>query len=486
MRRQASVLLAVVLAFVFAATTGCAGKDKPKAKKRTVLSTEYHDAKVGEQASRDIAAEVGVLDDPALNKYVSDIGNKLLRGVPRRSFHYQFMVIDQTEPNAFALPGGYIFISRGLLSLANSEDELACVIGHEITHAHRRHAAAQQALDAAQNKLSMPYIRAANLAAYGRDMEREADEGGQILCAAAGYDPMGMSTFLQHLGSVERLIVGHARLPTFYDTHPGSTERAAANAVRASELRWTRDKTLGDTHLGYLRRVNGLPLGQRPESGVFIGQRFLHPDLDFQLTFPPGWRTQNTNRAVGAASPRGDGVLFLSVDMPDGPPAQLAHDFLEKMKEDQPVELVSEGTTEIAGIDGYRLTVEGGRGHGAAVADLYFFPYRGATWRITAMAQRRAFDAYHNPMQNAVRSFGPLTDDDRAQVRSTRLRMVFAQPGEDVKALGQRTGNAWNPGHTAVYNGLFVDHRFDGGELVKIARHEPYVTKAPPVVSQAR
>ncbi|MBW2294722.1 MAG: M48 family metallopeptidase, partial [Deltaproteobacteria bacterium] len=111
--------------------------------------------------------------------------------------------MDQTEPNAFALPGGHIFISRGLLALANNEDELACVIGHEITHANQRHSAAQQGL--AKRSLAIGYLRAASMASYSREMERAADQGGQTLCATAGYNPMGMSTFLHSLDQNQRL-----------------------------------------------------------------------------------------------------------------------------------------------------------------------------------------------------------------------------------------------------------------------------------------
>ena len=202
-------------------------KPSDEKKKRNILLTEYDDARVGAEASRDVEAEIGLLDDPELDAYVSQIGRRLLRGVPRRSFHYQFSIVDQFEPNAFALPGGYIFISRGLLALANSEDELANVIGHEITHAALRHSAARQDIERGGNPLSMGWVRAANLAAYGRDMERTADREGQKLAAAAGYDPMGMSTFLGNLGQMERLRIGHTRMPSFFDTHPGSRGRAA-------------------------------------------------------------------------------------------------------------------------------------------------------------------------------------------------------------------------------------------------------------------
>jgi predicted Zn-dependent protease len=115
------------------------------------------------------------------------------------------------------------------LLLANNEDELACVIGHEITHAARHHAAAQAA---GQGVALSPWGASQN-AAYSRDMERTADEGGQILCAAAGYDPSALASFLTTLDQAERLRAGYSRTPGFFDSHPGSQERAAAAATRA-------------------------------------------------------------------------------------------------------------------------------------------------------------------------------------------------------------------------------------------------------------
>jgi predicted Zn-dependent protease len=453
---RCAAILACATALVFAA---CAGSPKSggKKKRQTLLLTEYDDARVGREAAKEIAAEVGLVEESGLDAYVSEIGRKLLRGVPRRSFQYEFSVVDQFEPNAFALPGGYIFISRGLLALANNEDEVACVVGHEITHAALRHAAAQQALAKSGNPLTMPWVRAANIASYGRDMEREADRGGQMLAAAAGYDPMGMSTFLKSLGQLERFLIGHARLPTFFDTHPGSQERAAVNAARAREIRWKRDPALGDTRASHLRRVDGLALGQRPESGIFVGERFLHPDLDFQVRFPEGWRTSNTNRAVGAFSPR----------------------FVAKMQGEGPVKVKQSEAVKIGHIDAWRMQLEGSSGRVSVIAYMTFIPYRGATWRITGVSPSQTSKQYLGRTLNTARSFRPLSDAERDSIRSTRLRLATARRGEDLEALGQRSGNAWDLSRTAVFNGIFTNERFEGEELVKIARIEPYVPPAP-------
>jgi predicted Zn-dependent protease len=148
-------------------------------------------------------------------------------------------------------------------------------------------------------------------------MERDADRGGQLLAAAAGYDPMGMSTFLANLALAERLSTG-PRGPSFFDSHPGSVERASVNAVRASEIRLQQNDMLGDTRASHLRAVEGLALGPRPEGGDFEGTLFLHPELGFQIRFPDGWRLQNSPRAVGAMSPHRDAIVYLTADMPPG------------------------------------------------------------------------------------------------------------------------------------------------------------------------
>lgn len=473
-RRTLQILLATALACALA-LAGPACSSGPKKKKRIVLATEYDDARYGEEASKEVAAEMGLLDDPKLEAYVSGIGKKLLRGIPRRGFHYEFKVVDQFEPNAFALPGGYIFVSRGLLALANTEDEVACVIGHEIAHAARRHSAAQQALARRGNPLAMPWVRAATMAAYSRDMESEADEDGQKLAAAAGYDPMGMSTFLRRLGEMERLMVGFKRSPTFFDTHPGSSERAAINATRARDIRWIRDPSLGDTRTAHLEEIDGIALGQRPQSGVFEGSRFLHPDLDFHLQFPEGWRTANTNQAVGALAPDGDALVFLTVDLPAGEPEEISQMFVDKaIAEGRSVQVEKLQRVKIGEIEAWRMEMRESVGMVSVATIVTFIPYRDATWRITGMSLASRASQYTGRILNTARSFGPLTEEERASIRSARLRLVKALPDETLVEVGERADSAWRPNRAAVYNGVFVDHRFAGGEWVKVAKVEPY------------
>lgn len=468
------IATAVFIGLVCLGFVACAGSPKTPRKKTTVLLSEYDDVRVGREVSKDVATEVGLLDDPELTAYVNAIGQKLLRAVPRRPFEYQFMIVDQVEPNAFALPGGFVYLSRGLLALVNNEDELACVIGHEISHVAARHAAAQQAIGRGQPALLNPWVRAGRMASYGRDLERSADKGGQILCAAAGYDPRGMATFLDSLTQMERLRTGFSRHATFFDTHPGTTERSAVAAVRASEIRWKRDRSIADPRASLLGRIDGLPVGQRPGAGLFVGDAFLHPELDFYVRFPKGWEKSNTNSVVGAEAPRGQAIVFLMVDVPPGDPRQVAESWAAKANREVAIELTESRPVKVGSIDAWRIEVASGTGAGRVASYVTFIPYGDATWRITGASPSISPERFLRRTLSTARSFRPLTSEERASLETSRLRIAVAEPGEDLAALGRRTANAWNISETATHNGVLPNHRYAGGEQVKILRVEPY------------
>jgi len=473
--------LRAVLCAVLISCATCGGTPpRPKGERTIILDTEYRDRDLGEDAALDVAEQMGIVADPALAAYVQELGERLSRHTMLRPFEYRFAIVDQFEPNAFALPGGYIFVSRGLLALANSEDELANVLGHEITHAAARHAAAQQEVARRQNPLAMPYMRAAYLAAYSRDQERDADRGGQMIAAAAGYDPMGMSTFLENLGNVERLRMGHSRLPSFFDTHPGATERTATAAARAREIGWSRSANAPDSRASYLEHIDGIELGVRPSEGVIRSGSFLHPDLDFHLRFPDGWRVSNAQRAVGASPPTGGASIFLEIQDRGGDPVAAARSFVTRYAEELRIEVLAAQRVDIRGLPAFRLDLNGVTGGFDVAAQITFVAYRDLIYRITCVAPRNTAKKHLALGLNTVRSFRPLTPEERDSIQSLRLRVVTAMRGEGISALSERTGNVWDTQRTAVLNAVYADVRFEGGESVKIARAEPYTPEAPP------
>ncbi|MBW2272629.1 MAG: M48 family metalloprotease [Deltaproteobacteria bacterium] len=473
----------MVFGSIFGSTIGCSGGGSrpPQEKQRQVLlSTEYDDVRLGDEASKQIEAEMGIFDDPELTTYVEDIGKRLLRYAPERPFDYTFQIVDQATPNAFALPGGHIYVSRGLVGLANSEDELACVIGHEITHAAERHSAGRQAHSRRLNPLAMGYMRAMAIASYGREHERDADRGGQVLAAQAGYDPIGMSTFLQSLNAIERFDIGWSRLPSFFATHPGTSERSASTQDRANAMSWTPQPPIAANHDEFLARLDGLVWGPNPAEGVFQGSRFLHPDLNFGFTFPEGWTTLNSHQAVVATSPDRDAQISLSLAGPGHDPEKAAEEYIDtrlkemqgKVKRGQPIRI---GT-----LPAYRVEAEG-RGQGGSLsAHLTFIAYDGLVYLISALTPSSLKKKYVGRASNVARSFHSLTLDERESVGILRLRLVAAEEGDTIEGLSRRYAAGVSPNLVAVVNALYVDQPLAEGQLVKVAVAEPYVPAPKP------
>jgi predicted Zn-dependent protease len=461
-RLLAPALTALVL------LAGCSSA--PPARKQqpeVVLRTEAHDERAGAEAAEQVAAELGLLEDRALTSYVNQVGQRLARHAPRGRFSYKFQVVDQDAPNAFALPGGYIFVSRGLLVLSNSEDELANVISHEIVHVARRHAAARQSLTRELPAI-FRYAAIGQIAAYSRDQEREADRLGQGLSAVAGFDPQGMADFLKDLDYTERLRLGHSRTPGYLDTHPATGERVAAAGARARSVSWKRQPSFAGSRDAYLRRLDGLVIGTASTEGVFAGDRFLHPELGFSMRFPAGWELINTRKAVGAVSPRRDGQVFLEFQGRGDDPEQASAEFIEEAR-DQGLSIDGSQPLRIGEFAAFRA-----RGRAASLGvHLTWIAHEGTVYRITALA-RGGPGRLEGIFNNVARSFRPLTSRERSSIRETRLRLVPARAEESIAELSQRTGNEWNIQQTAVMNDIFANERLEAGRLVKVAVSQPY------------
>jgi predicted Zn-dependent protease len=471
------------LALAAASALGCglfARSEAPPAARepprRTVLATEWDDRRAGERAEKQAIAELGLLQDPALQAYVQEVGARVAAHARQTGFDYRFQVVDAWTPNAFAVPGGAIFVSRGLLALTNSEDELANVLAHEIVHVANRHAAAQQFVVSA-TPFAFGWWGAAQVAAYARDQEREADDGGQRLAAAAGYDPAAMASLLRALEQEERLQLGASRLPSFLQHHPANTERMAAAFARGAELRERRGAPARDP-AAHLRRLEGLVVDANPAEGVFLGSRFVHPDLGFALSFPEGWKLVNTSRMVAAFSPQRNARFALEGAGPGDDPRVAAGRFLAGEALALGVEILAAQSLEIDGRPAYEVRGQAGSPNGAMAGQLTWIAHEGMVYRLSAAAPAPLAGRYFGRARAMARSFRAITPEERAAIRVQRLRVVPALPGEDLAALSRRTGNAWDPARTAVLNGLLPGAPLPEGRLVKIVISEPYRGRA--------
>ncbi len=464
-------------------------KDKKKdAKKpeKIILDTEYDDRRVGDDQTEAVKAEMGIVEDEALNRYVQSVAIRLLRYAPPRPFKYEFKIVDQTVPNAFALPGGKIFVSRGLLAMVESEDELAGVIGHEITHAAERHAAARLEISKRINPLVIGWMRAAQIAAYGRDQERDADRGGQIMCAKAGYDPIGIATFLRKLDALERYEVGWSRLPFFLATHPTSPERSALASDRATSLAWTRTPGIADGRpFGYLSVVDGLVLGDDPAGGLFDGPLFVQPEMRFSIRFPEGWETMNSQQSVAAMSPDGDAQAMLTLAGEGEDVNKVVDEFFEKEADELHVRVGARREIMLGKLPAVRLE---GRGREQVMTNagpqevgvymqMTFVAYEGMVYRLALTSIAGSALKYRGRATAFAMSFRGLDEAGAHSLEVTRLRIARALEHETLQALSERTRNELEVGYTGVLNGIFASTELPRGTPIKIGIAEPYLPK---------
>lgn len=333
MSKHSLLLLAVLTGAVLPG--GCA-VNPVSGKQDFVLISEEAEIEMGRKAAPEVIKEFGRYDHAELQAYVQRVGEGLAAHSHRTNLVYRFTVLDSTDVNAFALPGGYIYITRGLLAYLNSEAQLAAVLGHEIGHVTARHSVQQQSAAQAADfgytlgSILFPELRnqgaqqlfgtlgSALLSGYGREHELEADRLGAEYMAKSGYDPHEIIEVIGVLKDQEtfekQLAAEEKREPRVYHglfaSHPDNDTRLQQVVASAEAL-----KTTGTTRInqnGFLKMLNGLTYGDSEREGVRRGNLFYHKDLGFALTFPEGWRVENRPDSLIATAPQGDGLLQLS------------------------------------------------------------------------------------------------------------------------------------------------------------------------------
>ena len=403
-------------------------------------------------------------------------------------------MVDLAEANAFALPGGHVYVSRGLLSLVNSEDELAAVLGHEIGHIAARHSVRRQTATAPLAPLQIAAalggvaasIVSPNLgqmvagigqlpgafvmAAYSREQEREADRLGQEFAAAAGFDPMALSLLARTLAREEDLEGEGAAVRPFLLSHPPSPERSAAaktyaeNLVIATGLQTPLDRK------AFLAHVDGIVLGQPAAEGVFIDERFLHADLGIGFSFPMDWPYFNERNSVYAISPDGLANLVVEIVAEGSDPMEAAREFSRSMRLDE----APEGF-QVNGLEAARSgALIRGRG-GARQLLLAWVAHDELVYRIAGACPSAEISLLRPVFNRTVASFHSLVPEEREEIFETRLRVVNAEEGDDLARLGERSDNQWAPLQTAIANGLEEENAPLAPDWpVKIAREEPF------------
>ena len=481
-----TLLAAVAIAAI--AMTGCA-TNPVTGKADVVTMSAAQELEIGRKMHPQILQQYGRYSDEALQAYVNDVGQRIARASHLPNLQFTFTVLDSEEVNAFALPGGYVYVTRGILAYLNSEAELVAVLGHEVGHVTARHAVRQQTGATAAGvgatligvlTGSGDLANIANMAGtalvrgYGRDMELEADSIGAEYLGRLGYEPEAMIDVVRLLKNQEMLEVQIARQegrePRVYhgvfSTHPDNDTRL--KEVVASAAKASTGEARPDGHEAYLRRIEGLPLGPSREQGVVRGSRFYHGTLGMTVAFPSGWAVQNLPRKVVATSPQKDAMLQLTAVPP--PPDVKPRELLARSLPGVP--LSGGEPIENNGLTGYTAIARdvalpwGNRGP-ARYAVVY---YNGLAYVFTGATRLSSALGASDPLfMSSIKTFRRLRDNEFKLAEPNRIRLIKATPQTSIAVLAAASPIEKYPAERLrLLNDLYPDKEPVAGELIKV------------------
>ena len=450
-----------------------------------VMMSEQQELDLGRRYNQQILKENPRYADEKLQRYVQQVGERVAKNSHRSQLAYQFTVVDSPDINAFALPGGYIYIHRGLLAYLSSEAELAAVLGHEVGHVTARHSVQQQSQSTAWGLLGQAVAIGTGVGAaadvtsvlggavvrgYGRDMELEADGLGAQYLARSGYDPQAMIEVVKVLKNQEDFARDQAAArgevqPAggyhgLFDTHPDNDRRlqqvlGPARALATGQQEVNRE--------AFLKRLEGLPFGDSAETGVRRCQRFYHADLNFTLAFPQGWSL--LNRPDALIGHTADQQAFIAMTLEDNPqqltPAELLRQRVGSLR------LVAGVELQQAGLKGYSAVIPGAAAKRVAVIQhgprVYLF--------VGAVRGRASLETQDEQFLSVIKSFRPMTSAEYQQAQPLRLHMVKAKPGQTIEALAKGSklpGDALKT--LRLLNNLYPTGQPRAGDWLKVVR----------------
>ena len=474
-------LSAAVLAAL--AASACATNPVTGQKEYSLMS-EAQEIQMGRQYDPQIRAEMGVYADSAWQEYVQSVGMRLARVSERPNLEWHFAVVDAAAANAFAVPGGYIYITRGLLAHLDSEAEMAGVLGHEIGHVTARHSAraytreASVGIGAAITSIffpeAAPYAAAAQTGLgvlflkYDRNQEVQSDSLGARYAAAAGWQPAGMSDVLETLG---RMSAGTDRrgVPNWLATHPQPADRVVKVADEVRALEATRPASQWAVNRDqYWQRLNGLMYGDNPREGIVRGREFVHPDMRFRLAFPERWSVTNGKQQVTARPPEiRDAMMSLEL-VPDAQGASLEQVAVGSMNKSG-FRRLDGGSTRINGLQAYVGVYDGRTQDGADVrVRAAHISHDQRVFLLAGIASQSRYPQVERAFADAIRTFATLDAAEAARVRPNRVGFTTARSGDTWQGIAERTGGLIPARELAVLNGFEAESQPPAGQRIKI------------------
>ncbi|MCE2935789.1 MAG: M48 family metalloprotease [Cyclobacteriaceae bacterium] len=447
------------------------------------------DRKMGAKGKAMVETTMGIYQDSAKEEMISRIGQRLVENLDTQPFPFEFHIVDMGEPNAFALPGGYVFFTRGILALANSEDEMAGVMGHEIIHSYNRHSIKQkkkgilpailkvpEALSGALgangiSRIFSPLSKGGDalMASHSRKDEYEADELGVKLSTKSGYEPAALGTLLSTLDKTIEVFTGEKEKPSYFDDHPYTPDRVNRINREAAGLPPSTPNKIFKTNKDFLRALDGILVGPNPNQGVFKGDWFIHPDLKFKIQIPEKWTRQNTRSEVAAADSSQSAIMLLEVETIAKTAQDAAQAFSQAFREKTKVALdVKSG--DVNGLTSSRVSFTQTQGNTKVTFICLWVEHAGLVYRVIGVASPGS----EGRVTTHLESFSSISENDRQSITKKVIRVVETHKGETIKSVSERTSNVIPAKLTAAINGIAEETIFKQGDLVKVVVEVPY------------
>lgn len=434
---------------------------------------------MGRQADPDIVAQMGLYPDSAVQRYVRELGLALAARSERPDLPWTFRVLDDPTVNAFALPGGFIYVTRGILVHLESEAQLAGVLGHEIGHVTARHGANRMSrAQLAQLGMGLGMVFSEEFRRFGglveqslgllflkfgREDEHQADELGLRYMTRLGYDPAEMASVMRMLDQNSALYAQGGRVPEWLSTHPDPGNRVERiRGIVADTPEYASATTVEREAL--LARLDGVTYGDDPRAGFVRDGVFHHPDLAFRLTPPAGWQVMNGTSQVRMAPEDGAAVLELSLtaDAPEAAARQFAGQ--------DGVDAGAARSSRVNGLPAVILPFEAATGDGNLAGEMTWIRYDGRTYALMALSTRGGWSGVAPTMRASVNSFQRETDREILQVEPRTVDIVsLPDPTPWQVFLSRHPSEAEEP-QVAVLNQVEVGSPLQAGPAKRVVR----------------
>jgi predicted Zn-dependent protease len=459
--------------------------------KRYLGFTWQQETEIGKQASQQVAALFGLYRDPKLERYVTEVGSRVLAashlrrpGIPEEFSRtpVTFGVLDSPIINAMALPGGYIYVTRGMLAHLNNEDQLATVLGHEIGHVAARHAARQawqQQLSQGlllggallgQGVLGLPAQDILNLGSmaaqmiflrYSREDELEADKLGGEYSSLAGYDPREVIAFFQTLSRIQEK-EGQG-MPGFLSTHPDPGDRI--QRIRELTAGQPREKRTTPADSRYLNAIEGLVLGEDPRQGFVEGNVLYHPELRFRFPLPRGFKVINQPAQVVMVENQNRAVLGFATTGQKSLEAAAA-----KFLNQPGLRVIERGPMRSNGFPAFAAVADARMENGQVVRVMaYFIDYRGAIYHFIGYTAPQAFGVFRNVFLQTMQGFGEIKDPRILNRQPVRLGLEpVSRPAPFRDLIPKSLPAPFTPEDVAILNQVDLNQEIGPGRILKL------------------